>query len=185
VIPLAPSLSVKLTPLGNIERAAAGSDVKNVTIALQRRGRHVGIVGAIGRKVAPLVRVTVLYAVPPVKMPSGAELALPLLPEVICNTDVAPSTVTFPVKVLAALPTMRCAAGDPRGPPVVVPITPIEGHRSRAGLGDGESRSGNPPPNSERARRVGRHLHVCGESDSACAEGQALRPPYVQSPFHC
>ena len=35
---------------------------------------------------APLVRVTVLKAVPPVKMPSGAEVAVPLLPEVICRT---------------------------------------------------------------------------------------------------
>src|SRR4051812_1362873 len=57
-------------------------------------------------------------------MPSGADVAVPLLPEDIWRTDVAPSTVTLPVNVLAPLPTTSVPLVT-ASPPVVVPITPL------------------------------------------------------------
>lgn len=69
----------------------------------------------------PLVNVTVLKAVPPMlAYPNGPFVAVPLLPEVICSVDPAPSTVIFPVKVFAAPPTMNVP------PPLIArPPTPL------------------------------------------------------------
>ena len=77
----------------------------------------------MGRKTAPLLREIVLKPVPPGKMPRGAAVAVPLLPEVICK--VPPLTVTPPVKVLTALPTTKVPAVT-LSPPVVVPMTPFK-----------------------------------------------------------